>query len=504
MRLGVFGGSFNPLHMGHIQIALAAMEEAGLSRMLLMVAADPPHKAIAGGVSAKERLEMARLAVREYPSLIASDLELNRPGKSYTVDTVAQLKAENPGAEVYWLIGADMLLSLDTWYDPRRLLATTRFLVAGRPDNPGVEQAAQRLRQEYGADITLLKAMGPDISSSDIRARVEKGLPIEGYTCEPIIQYIYENGLYLPDELRAMVMRLQGELSPKRFKHTAGVVRSAAILAQRHGLDPAKARLAAYLHDCAKEDTAGLARKYGLHVEGIFEPVRHAPVGAAHARYAYGVTDEAVLQAIALHTVCGSGMTELDKAIYLADKIEPGRNYAAKQGIYSAAERSLNEGMLLCIAQTEAYLEKNGERMHPATITAREEIRNQQKGGNQLEETMKEKALGICKILDDKKAVDIKALYVADKTIIAEWFVVCSGRSSVQVKTLCDELEDRAHELGLAVRRKEGYNEARWIVLDFGDILVHIFHPEEREYYNLERLWEDGGCIDYSKEYGHD
>lgn len=115
---------------------------------------------------------------------------------------------------------------------------------------------------------------------------------------------------------------------------------------------------------------------------------------------------------------------------------------------------------------------------------------------------MKEIALRICKILDDKKAVDIKALYVADKTIIAEWFVVCSGRSSVQVKTLCEELENKAPELGLAVRRKEGYNEGRWIVLDFGDILVHIFHPEEREYYNLERLWADGGCIDYSKEYG--
>ena len=114
---------------------------------------------------------------------------------------------------------------------------------------------------------------------------------------------------------------------------------------------------------------------------------------------------------------------------------------------------------------------------------------------------MKEKALGICKILDDKKAVDIKALYVADKTIIAEWFIVCSGRSSVQVKTLSDEVEAKAPELGITARRREGYNDGRWIVLDFGDILVHIFHPEEREYYHLERLWEDGGIIDYSSEF---
>lgn len=381
MRLGVFGGSFNPLHLGHIQIALAALQEAGLSCMLLMVSADPPHKAIAAGVSAQERLEMTKLAEEEYPSLVASDLELSRPGKSYTADTVEQLKAENPGAEVYWLIGADMLLSLDTWHDPARLMGTTRFLVAGRPDNPGVEETAQRLRKQYGADITLLHAMGPDISSSDIRARVAVGLPIEGYTCEPIIQYIYENGLYLPDDLRVMVERLRGELSPKRFKHTAGVVRSAAVLAERYGIDPAKARLAAYLHDCAKEDTEGLARKYGLAVDGMSAPVRHAPVGAAHARRAYGVEDKEVLQAIALHTVCGSGMTELDKAIYLADKIEPGRAYAAKESIARAAEQSLNEGMLACIDRTAAYLAKTGERMHPATIAAREEIQNQQKRG---------------------------------------------------------------------------------------------------------------------------
>ncbi len=121
-----------------------------------------------------------------------------------------------------------------------------------------------------------------------------------------------------------------------------------------------------------------------------------------------------------------------------------------------------------------------------------------------MEQPMREEVLSLCKILDDKKAVDIKALYVADKTIVADWFVVCSGRSSVQVKTLCDELEDKAAAMGRTVLRKEGYNEGRWIVLDFGDILVHIFHPDERQYYHLERLWEDSGCINYSEEYGNE
>lgn len=381
MRLGVFGGSFNPVHEGHIHIALSALAEAGLSQMLLMVSADPPHKAIAGGVSAAQRYEMARLAQAAHPSLIACDLELSRPGKSYTVDTVELLKAQNPGAEVYWLIGADMLLTLDTWHDPARLMATTRFLVAGRPDNPGAEQAAARLRELYRADITLLHATGPAISSSDIRARVAAGLSIEGLTPESVIQYIYENGLYLPEELNALVHRLKAELSPKRFRHTTGVVRAVAKLAELNGIDPAKARLAAYLHDCAKGNEAALIEEYGLRTDGMAEPIRHAPLGALHAKAAYGVEDEAVLQAIARHTVCAGGMTALDKALYLADKTEPYRSYAAKDKICEAAQGSLDEGMLACIGQTEAYLSQTGERMHPATIAAREEIKNQLKRG---------------------------------------------------------------------------------------------------------------------------
>ncbi|MPN35420.1 hypothetical protein SDC9_182918 [bioreactor metagenome] len=185
----------------------------------------------------------------------------------------------------------------------------------------------------------------------------------------------------MPEDLRATVEHLKAELKPKRFAHTMGVARCAAVLAQRYGVDPAKARLAAFLHDCAKDNTAELARLYGLRVEDSPEPIRHAPVGAAHAKWAYGITDREVLQAISLHTVCGSNMTALDKIIYLADKIEPGRSYAGMEEIRQAMARSLNEGMLSCIDHTAAYLTKTGQRMHPATIAAREEIQNQQKRG---------------------------------------------------------------------------------------------------------------------------
>ncbi len=118
-----------------------------------------------------------------------------------------------------------------------------------------------------------------------------------------------------------------------------------------------------------------------------------------------------------------------------------------------------------------------------------------------MNETIKQKALGICEILYNKKASDIVAIHVADKTIVADWFIICSGRAVQQVKALADEVDDKATALGLTLRRSEGYGDGKWIVLDFADILVHIFYPEERKYYNMERLWDESdSAIRYSEQ----
>ena len=116
-----------------------------------------------------------------------------------------------------------------------------------------------------------------------------------------------------------------------------------------------------------------------------------------------------------------------------------------------------------------------------------------------MNEAIKQKALDVCEILYNKKASDIVAIHVADKTIIADWFIICSGRATQQVKAIADELDHKAQELGLTLRRTEGYGEGKWIVLDYADILVHIFYPDERKYYNMERLWdENDSAIRYS------
>ncbi len=98
----------------------------------------------------------------------------------------------------------------------------------------------------------------------------------------------------------------------------------------------------------------------------------------------------------------------------------------------------------------------------------------------------------ICEVLDDKKALDIETIEIGKLTIIADYFVIASGRSTLQVKALCDELENAMDEAGMPVFRKDGYESGRWIVMDYGSVIVHLFHTEERQFYDLERLWTDG------------
>lgn len=379
MHIAMFGGSFNPMHIGHIQTALAVKERYNLDRVLIMVAKDPPHKQIADGVSAAHRMEMTRLALEAAEGLEACDIELNRPGKSYTVDTLRELGELYPEAQLYCIVGTDMLLTLDTWHDAPGIFRAARIIAVGRPDSGDMQQAAERLRREYGADILIPGIMGPDISSTMVRDAVEKGMDISGMVTDEVAEYIYSQGFYFGDKADAISKRLREELGQKRFIHTMGVVRMAAELATRYGADGAKAQLAALLHDCAKlsmERQRELAAEYGLDMSSMQEQIAHGPIGAERARREFGIEDEEILRAIACHSTCRVGMGMLDKIVYLADKIEYGRSYEGVERIRSEAKVSLDGAVIACIEHGLGYLTERGESVHPDTLLALEELKN--------------------------------------------------------------------------------------------------------------------------------
>lgn len=199
-RLGIFGGTFDPIHLGHLAIAEEARVRLGLRRVLFVPAASPPHKGGEAVAGAADRLAMVREAVAGNPAFAADDLELRRPGPSYTVDTVEQLAALHPGAELFYLLGSDSVVQLHTWHCPRRLYALTTLVALLRPGWPARDIQTWLADQPADARPRLitLEVPGLDIASRELRRRVASGLSIRYLVAEGVRGWIERRGLYGP------------------------------------------------------------------------------------------------------------------------------------------------------------------------------------------------------------------------------------------------------------------------------------------------------------------
>ncbi len=373
-RIAVFGGSFHPVHSGHISLAKHAKDVLSLDRVLFVVDRIPPHKTLADGANDAQRVEMLRLAVANEAGFSVETLELEREGTSYTVDTLTELHAREPDAEFYFLMGSDMLLSFHTWRKPEEIAKLATLVCTIREGQSGGEtEAAVDLTQRYNARIILLDQVSP-LSSTEVRGRIHDAKPITGLVEAEQEHYIYLNGCYEPKELMPMYARLHAELKPHRMEHTAYVVQTAIALAERFHVDPKKARLAALLHDCAKSFSEEQLIRYA-DTEPPILPILHAPAGADYAKNVYGVEDEEVLRAIRLHTTGDAGMSDLEKVVYLADMIEPSRSYEGVNEIRNATD--LNTMMRLALSRSIWYIKERNFEVHPATQRALEDL-----GGN--------------------------------------------------------------------------------------------------------------------------
>lgn len=203
MRLGLLGGTFNPIHRGHLAIARAARDGLHLDRVVLIPSARPPHKKADGSdlAPAEDRLAMARLAVQGEQGLEVSDLELRRSGPSFTIDTISAFERERPDAELYFIIGADSLAELESWRDAAKLLDRVRFVVVNRPGHD-VERGIAAVERALGFERSRglrerTVTMEPvSIAATTIRDRVRRGEPIDGLVSDPVRDYIAARGLY--------------------------------------------------------------------------------------------------------------------------------------------------------------------------------------------------------------------------------------------------------------------------------------------------------------------
>ncbi|MBQ6469705.1 MAG: nicotinate-nucleotide adenylyltransferase [Lachnospiraceae bacterium] len=198
-KVGIMGGTFDPIHIGHLILGEAAYEQYALDKVLFMPAGRPPFKQGRKGMASNEqRTEMVRLAIASNPHFELSLLEMNDDGMSYTYRTLEKLREENPDTEYYFVMGADSLMFFDTWMNPQRIADAAIIVVATRNHMPqeSLNEKMRQLSEEFSASIRKLETPNLDISSSQIREWVSLGRGIQYYVPDPEIQYIMEQGLY--------------------------------------------------------------------------------------------------------------------------------------------------------------------------------------------------------------------------------------------------------------------------------------------------------------------
>ncbi len=366
MRIAVYGGSFNPPHDGHVEAAKIAVKELQADRLIIIPAARPPHKEQAeGSPSAPERLELARLAFGPLANAEVSDIEIQRGGISYTVDTLEELKRIYPDDELVLLIGTDMLMSFESWKNYRRIFELSSLAAFPRKHDEVTEIRKLRsyFAEKYGATIYEIGLIPTEVTSTDLRSMfrnrdgnnlLPRGVYSEiirnrWYGAQPNLEWLRENSFIYLDE--------------KRIPHVKGCEQEAVRLAERWGADRGLAAEAGILHDITKKlngpEQLILCEEYGI-ITDVDEKrnskLLHSKTGAAFARDKFGICDE-VYSAIWWHTTGRENMTLLEKIIYIADYIEPTRVFEGVDELrrlaYDDIDSALIKGLQMSIEELE-------------------------------------------------------------------------------------------------------------------------------------------------------
>ncbi|MBQ7986865.1 MAG: nicotinate-nucleotide adenylyltransferase [Clostridia bacterium] len=365
-KIGIMGGTFDPIHFGHLNIATAAKSEYHLDKVIFLTSGNPPHKRDKQILDAKIRHIMVKRAIAGMDGFEASDYEVNRPAYSYSVNTLKHFKEVMPDDELFFIIGGDSLRDFHKWYMPEEILKLCTLLVYNRC---GGRHTSDFSKPISGSTI--------DISSTEIRKKLENGEDVSAFVPHSVLEFIKRNNIYRK-KLR-MEEQLKTLLTPERYAHSLGVMETAVELAKIHGADTEKAKLAGLLHDNAKNLDNIYERAHDLEVDlDEFEmkspPLVHAKLGAETAKIEFGITDPEILEAIKWHTIGKPDMTLLEKIIFVADLTEPGRNFPDAEPLRKLSRENLDMAVAECIRSTIEVNKKRGNPIHPNAFAILDEM----------------------------------------------------------------------------------------------------------------------------------
>ncbi len=360
VRLGIMGGTFDPIHMGHLAVAEEMRAKLDLDAVLFVPAGSPVFKKGQDVTDPRMRVEMCRLAVAGNPHFDVSTIEVDREGDTFTVDTLRELREHfPPNVDLYFIVGSDSAITIGKWRNVAEIAELAHLAVAaGRPGSASKEELEAAIAAAAPFDAHVVNVSSLEISSTALRERLRAGDPCRYVMPESVRTFIRERKLYQSGEgrrtagdalagepedalskefFKARKKELEKRVSEKRFKHILGVSETCGRLAEEYGVDVRKARLAGLLHDWDKgmnDDEArqrvvelGMIDRIDPYIVENMPTVLHGITAACALGREHPSIPSDVLQAVERHTTAAEGMSPLDMVLYVADAIEPNRKF---------------------------------------------------------------------------------------------------------------------------------------------------------------------------------
>lgn len=374
MRIAIFGGSFDPVHNEHIRVAEEAVRSLRLDKLIVMPAHTPPHKSWERLADDTVRLDGCRLAFAHLEKVEVSDYEIKKGGTSYTFETCRYFRKEYPPAELFWLVGTDMLYNFPTWKNPDDILQNVTLAVCARDEKQGwLTRAQEDFEKRFSKRFAVVEYNGAPVSSTEVRVLAGAGMPLNGYVPASVENWIYENNLYqIPYAKQALALQ-----KPKRQEHTVRVALTAVKKARQLKMDVTKVLTASFMHDCAKnlDLDSPILQGFTLKKEWgeVPPPVLHQFTGAYVAEMVFGIKDEDVLNAVRYHTSGRENMSELEKVVFLADMLEDGRTFDGVDELRALFwEKDLDVCLKMALKRSLEFVESKGGCVYPLTRKAYE------------------------------------------------------------------------------------------------------------------------------------
>ena len=404
MKIGIYGGSFDPVHNGHIAMIESALKSGFIDCVIVVPSVRNNFKLYSNKLPAPYRFYMMKETIEGLglKNCFVSDIEYGIEGVSYTAVVLAKMtsgeyirdfllandvkrKKAEENHEFFWIMGSDTLGTFETWYKPGEILNYVTLLAAVRPgDNTDVDKAADSIKKNLGGKVEFFRLDGVNCSSSGITSSGDfSQVPA------PAREFIERHALYtentmlegVSDEAKKQFFDcatwMYQYLGGKRLLHTLNVGYLSAHLAELYGCSKDKALIAGALHDCAKElpleQQLEMAKRYSgdLFTE---KKIIHSPAGATFAKEGFGIEDKEILDAICYHTTGRGNMSVLEKIVYLADKIEPSRTYMDLAPIRKTAETDLDEAVRMTAEAVRNKFKSQGRELHPVTTAMMKEL----------------------------------------------------------------------------------------------------------------------------------